>query len=80
MKAAHVALFGTAYRKYGYLPGFGRCGIPRLSAGHSPLATGLDVYDHLHPVHSDTVNFLRAKLSTAEAFRTALGRTLDRHN
>ena len=23
MKAAHVALFGTAYRKYGYLPGFG---------------------------------------------------------
>jgi hypothetical protein len=31
MKAAHVALFGTAYRKYGYLPGFGRCGIPRTS-------------------------------------------------
>ena len=28
MKAAQVALFGTAYRKYGYLPGFGRCGIP----------------------------------------------------
>jgi hypothetical protein len=23
MKAAQVALFGTAYRKYGYLPGFG---------------------------------------------------------
>jgi hypothetical protein len=22
------AIFGTAYRKYGYLPGFGRCGIP----------------------------------------------------
>jgi hypothetical protein len=31
MKAAHVALFGAAYRKYGYLPGFGRCGIPRPS-------------------------------------------------
>jgi hypothetical protein len=31
MKAAHVALFGTAYRKYGYLPGFGRCGIQRPS-------------------------------------------------
>jgi hypothetical protein len=29
MKAAHVALFGTAYGKYGYLPDFGRCGIPR---------------------------------------------------
>jgi hypothetical protein len=52
MKAAHVALFGTAYRKYGYLPGFGRCGIPRLSTGHSLLATGLHVHGHLHPVHS----------------------------
>src|ERR1700691_5019637 len=31
MKAAHVAPFGTAYRKYGYLPGFGRCGNPRTS-------------------------------------------------
>jgi hypothetical protein len=31
MKAAHLALFGTAYRKYGYLPGFGRCGIPQHS-------------------------------------------------
>ena len=39
MKAAHVALFGTAYRKYGYLPGFGRCGISRLSTGHSLPAT-----------------------------------------
>jgi hypothetical protein len=39
MNAAYVALFGTAYRKYGYLPGFGRCGIPRLCTGHSPLAT-----------------------------------------
>jgi hypothetical protein len=39
MKAAHVAPFGTAYRKYGYLPGFGRCGIPRLSTGHSLSAT-----------------------------------------
>jgi hypothetical protein len=52
MKAAHVAPFGTAYRKYGYLPGFGRCGIPRLSTGRSLLATGLDVHGHLHPVHS----------------------------
>jgi len=32
-----------------YLPGFGRCGIPRLSTGHSPLATGLDPHGHLHP-------------------------------
>src|ERR1700677_2540855 len=39
MKAAHVAPFGTAYRKYGYLPDFGRCGIPRLSTAHPPLAT-----------------------------------------
>jgi len=38
-KAAHVALFGAAYRKYGYLPGFGRCGIPRLSTVQSLLAT-----------------------------------------
>jgi hypothetical protein len=28
---------------------FARCGIPRLSAAHSPLATGLDVHDHLRP-------------------------------
>jgi hypothetical protein len=52
MKAAHVAPFGTAYRKYGCLPGFGRCGIPRLSTAHSPLATGLDLHGHLHPLHS----------------------------
>ena len=52
MKAAHVALFGTAYRKYGYLPGFGRCGIPRPSTGHSLPATGLHVHGHLHPLHS----------------------------
>jgi hypothetical protein len=57
MKAAHVALFGTAYRKYGYLPGFGRCGIPRLSTGHSLLATGLDVYGHLHPLHFAICNW-----------------------
>src|SRR5580658_9198499 len=35
-----------------YLPGFGRCGIPRLSAGHSQLATDLHVHGHLHPVLS----------------------------
>jgi len=35
-----------------YLPGFGRCGIPRLSTAHSLLATGLHVHGHLHPVHS----------------------------
>jgi hypothetical protein len=28
MKAAHMALFGTAYRKYGYLPKPGRYGAP----------------------------------------------------
>jgi hypothetical protein len=52
MKAAHVALFGTAYRKYRYLPGFGRCGIPRLSTGHSLPVTGLHVHGHLHLLHS----------------------------
>src|ERR1700691_3204861 len=35
-----------------YLPGFGRCGIPRLCTAHSLLATGLHVHGHLHPVHS----------------------------
>jgi hypothetical protein len=30
---------------------FARCGIPRLSTGHSLLATGLHVHGHLHPVH-----------------------------
>src|SRR5450631_1891206 len=35
-----------------YLPGFGRCGIPLLSTGHSLLATGLDVDGHLHLAHS----------------------------
>jgi hypothetical protein len=33
-KAAHVALFGTAYRKYGYLPGLadvGFHGCPRVT-------------------------------------------------
>src|SRR5450432_2634565 len=35
-----------------YLPGFGRCGIPRLSTGHTLLATGLDVDGHLHLAHS----------------------------
>ena len=49
MKAAHVALFGTAYRKYGYMPGFGRYGIP---TAHFLLATGLHVHTHLRPVHS----------------------------
>ena len=34
------------------LPGFGRYGIPRLSTGHSPLATRLDVHGHLPPVRS----------------------------
>jgi hypothetical protein len=52
MKAAHVALFGTAYRKYGYLPGFGRCGIPQTSA---PECKGVDDHSHqdLLPVESD---------------------------
>src|ERR1700759_3544638 len=63
-----------------YLPGFGRCGIPRLSAGHSLLATGLDD-GHLHLAHpgsgvreipqlldrADTPNFRHAALD-----RTAL--------
>ena len=44
MKAANVALFGTAYRKYGYLPGFGRCGIPRLSTRQSIPATNLGAW------------------------------------
>jgi hypothetical protein len=35
-----------------YLPGFGRCGIPRLSTGHPLLATGIDVHGHLYLVHS----------------------------
>src|SRR5579859_3701248 len=35
-----------------HLPGFGRCGIPRLCTGHSLLATGLDVVGHLHLAHS----------------------------
>jgi hypothetical protein len=35
-----------------YLLGFGRCGIPRLSTRHSLLTTGLEVLDHLQPVHS----------------------------
>ena len=33
-------------------PVFGRCGIPRLSPAHSPLATGLDADGHLHLAHS----------------------------
>src|SRR5271170_639945 len=61
MKAAHVAPFGTAYRKYGYLPGFGRCGIPRLSTAHSPMATGLDVHGHLH-LHTQGPRFVESHI------------------
>ena len=52
MKGAHVALFGTMYRKYGYLPGFGRCGIPRLSTVTLHWQQVLISMGHLHPLHS----------------------------
>ena len=35
-----------------YLPGFGRCGIPRLSTGYALQQTGLDVVGRLHLAHS----------------------------
>ena len=40
-KAPHVAPFGTAYRKYGYLPGFGRYGpVIRYGPGLEKLRLG----------------------------------------